>query len=154
MGGRQGKVVGAGLTLLGLLALREGWRLHGLRTEMVAGAVVGDDTFPMVVGLALVALGVTAGYLHPPPAVKVTVPQGEQRGRMLAGGALLVAYWLAMPYAGYTASTGLVSVGLFRAMGGYRWPVAVLLGGVTTTLLHLAFRVWLLQPLPAGVLGI
>jgi hypothetical protein len=39
-------MVGGGLILLGILALWEGWRLHGLRTQMVAGAVVGDDTFP------------------------------------------------------------------------------------------------------------
>jgi len=38
-------------------------------------------------------------------------------------------------------------------MGGYRWPLALLLGGVATGLLYLMFRVWLLQPLPTGLLG-
>ncbi|MBI3029907.1 MAG: tripartite tricarboxylate transporter TctB family protein [Candidatus Rokubacteria bacterium] len=151
---KQGKVVGTALILLGVVALWEAWRLYGLRTQMVAGAVVGDDTFPLIVGVALVVFGATAAFLHPPAAVKVSIPYGEQRGRMLASGALLVGYWLIVPYAGYSASTVLVAIGLFRAMGGYRWPVAVLMGGVTTGVLHLLFRVWLLQPLPTGLVGV
>jgi len=39
-------------------------------------------------------------------------------------------------------------------MGGYRWAVSILLGAVTTGLLYLLFRVWLLQPLPTGWLGL
>jgi hypothetical protein len=148
------RIVGTGLVLLGLLALWEGWRLYGLRTQMVAGAVVGDDTFPVIVGAALVVFGATAGYFYPPAPVKVTFPHGRQRSRMLAGAALLVSYWLIVPYLGYTASTALVAVGLFRAMGGYGWAVAVLLGGVTTGVLYSLFRVWLLQPLPTGLLGL
>jgi hypothetical protein len=38
-------------------------------------------------------------------------------------------------------------------MGGYRWATAALLGAVTTAVLYLFFRVWLLQPLPTGLLG-
>jgi hypothetical protein len=148
------RTVGIGLTLLGLLASWEGWRLYGLRTEMVAGAVVGDDTFPVIVGVALVVFGATAAYLHPPAPVKVTFPRGLQRGRMLVAAALLVGYWLIVPYLGYTPSTALVAIGLFRVMGAYGWPVAVLLGGVTSGVLYLLFRVWLLQPLPTGFLGL
>ena len=40
----KGKVVGGILVLLGIVAIVEGVRLHALRTEMVAGAVGGDDT--------------------------------------------------------------------------------------------------------------
>jgi hypothetical protein len=145
--------MGGILIVLGALALWEGWRLHGLRTQTVAGAVVGDDTFPLIVGGGLVALGVTAAFLRPPARVPVTIPSGAQRGRMLVGVGLLVAYWLVVPYAGYTASTALVSTGLYRGMGSYRWPAALLLGAITTGLLYLLFRVWLLQPLPTGILG-
>ncbi len=151
---KQGRVVGGTLIVLGVLALVEGWRLHGLRTQMVAGAVVGDDTFPMIVGVALLAFGVAAAFLIPPSPLKVGLPYGIVRARMILGAGLLVAYWLILPYVGYTGSTALVSTGLFRVMGDYRWPVSILLGAVTTGLLHLLFRVWLLQPLPTGVLGI
>lgn len=146
-------VVGGILILLGILAVLEGRRLHALRTEMVAGAVVGDDTFPIVVGLALFFLGAGAVFGARFPSLKVTFPRGAERTRMLWGAGLLAGYWLILPSLGYTGSTALVSTGLYRAMGGYRWPLAVLLGGVTTGLLYLLFRVWLLQPLPTGWLG-
>jgi hypothetical protein len=119
----------------------------------VAGAVVGDDTFPMIVGAALVVLGVYLLLAAPPPSARVEFPGGGVRARMLAGAATLVAYWGLAPWLGYTASTAIVSTALYRGMGGYRWPAAVLLAAVSTGVLYLLFRVWLLQPLPAGILG-
>ena len=72
---------------------------------------------------------------------------------MLAGAAILVAYWLLVQWLGYTAGTALASTALYRAMGGYRWRTAVVLGAVSTAVLYLLFRVWLRQPLPSGLLG-
>lgn len=151
--GREGRLVGGALVLLGILALWEGRRLHALRTEMVAGAVVGDDTFPMIVGAAMLILGAHILLLARLPRVKVAVPYGEPRMRMILGAGVLAAYWVILPYLGYTASTALASTGLFRGMGGYRWPIALLSGGLTTGALYLVFRVWLVEPLPGGVLG-
>jgi hypothetical protein len=152
-GSRDRVVVGIVLIALGAAALAEARRLHGLREAMVAGAVVGDDTFPLIVGAGLVALGALCLAVRLPSA-RVTMPTGMTRARMLAGGALLVAYWAILPSAGYTLGTALVSIALYRAMGGYRWGVALLAGIVTTGVLHLLFRVWLRQPLPSGWLGI
>jgi hypothetical protein len=121
---------------------------------MVAGAVVGDDTFPMIVGATMLLLGAGILFVARLPQVKVARASGEPRMRMILGTGVLAAYWVILPYLGYTGSTALVSTGLFRAMGGYRWPLAVLFGGVTTVLLYLLFRVWLLQPLPTGLLGL
>jgi hypothetical protein len=72
---------------------------------------------------------------------------------MLSTAGLLVGYWVILPYLGYTAGTAVVALGLYRTMGSYRWPVATLLAAVTTGLLFLMFRVWLLEPLPTGWLG-
>ena len=152
--GREGRVVGGMLVLLGILSLWEGWRLHALRTQMVAGAVVGDDTFPFIVGAALFLLGASILFVAKLPQVKVARASGEPSMRMILGAGVLVAYWVIVPYLGYTGSTALVSTGLYHAMGGYRWPQALLLGGATTSVLYLLFRVWLLQPLPTGFLGL
>jgi hypothetical protein len=151
---RGGRVVGGTLVVLGILSLWEAWRLHALRTQMVAGAVVGDDTFPSIVGVALLLLGASSVFVAKPPHVKVARPYGEPRMRMILGAGVLAVYWVIVPYLGYTGSTAVVSTGLFRAMGGYRWPQALLLGSATTGLLYLLFRVWLLQPLPTGLLGL
>jgi hypothetical protein len=150
---RQPVIVGGVLVLLSAVSLWEARRLYRLRTNFVAGAVVGDDTFPMIVGVALAALGVFMLAWARLPAVEAALPRGPVRARMLAGAGLLVAYAVLVPTLGYTAATALVSVALFGAMGGYRWPVAVALGAVTTGALYLLFRVWLLQPLPSGLLG-
>jgi tripartite tricarboxylate transporter TctB family protein len=146
-------VAGAILVLLGVVALVEARRLYHLRTTFVAGAVVGDDTFPMIVGVALLVLGVYMLVLARLPVVKVVPPRGAVRTQMLSGASLLLAYCVAVPWLGYTASTAVGSVALYRAMGGYRWPVALLLGALTTGLLYVLFRMWLLQPLPSGLLG-
>lgn len=145
--------MGAVLVVLAAVSLVEARRLHHLRTNFVAGAVVGDDTFPMVVGVALALLGAYILAWARLPAVEAALPRAPVRGRMLAGGGLLVAYAVLVPVLGYTAATALVSVALFGGMGGYRWPVALALGAVTTGALYLLFRVWLLQPLPSGLLG-
>lgn len=145
--------MGGILVLLGLLGLREARRLYVLRETLVAGAVVGDDTFPMIVGAALLVLGGYLALAAPPPSARVELPHGIMRRRMLAGAAILVAYWLLVSWLGYTAATALASTALYRTLGGYRWPSAVLLGAVSTATLYLLFRVWLLQPLPTGLLG-
>lgn len=138
---------------LGAFALVEGRRLYHLRETLVAGAVVGDDTFPIIVGASLVILGLYLVVAAPPPAARVQLPGGAVRNRMLVGAALLVAYWVLVPWLGYTAGTVIVSIALYRGMGGYPWRTAVALGAITTGLLYLLFRVWLLQPLPTGLLG-
>lgn len=148
------RVVGGIFFLLGILAILEGRRLYALRTQMVAGAVVGDDTFPMIVGIALLLLGAAVAISGGVPAAHVTLPKGPARVRMLSGAGVLIGYWLILPYVGYTGSTALASTALYRAMGAYRWPIAIFSGALTTGLLYLLFRVWLRQPLPAGWLGV
>ena len=110
-------VVGALLIVLGVAAVVEARRLHALREAMVAGAVVGDDTFPLIVGAAMVALGVLCLVVRV-PSVRVTLPTGGARAQMLGGGAVLVTYWLILPWAGYTLGTAVVSSALLRIMGG------------------------------------
>jgi hypothetical protein len=39
-------------------------------------------------------------------------------------------------------------------MAGYRWLAALVVGAVTTGALYLVFRVWLVEPLPTGWLGV
>jgi hypothetical protein len=148
------RVAGAVLLLLGALAVLEAWRLAALREEMVAGAAVGDDTFPMIVGVALIAMGVHAVVLARWSVLRVAVPAGRARRRLIGCALLLVAYYAITPALGYTLATLLVGSALFRVMGSYAWWAAVLLGVATTGALYLMFRVWLLQPLPTGWLGI
>lgn len=151
---RERIVAGTTLALLGAGAMFEARRLGALREELVAGAVVGDDTLPRLVGLGLLLV---AGYvlaLARWPAPRVHWPRGPERARLLASAGALVAYYALAPYVGYTVSTLLVAAALYRTMGGYRWGVAGLAAAATTGTLYLLFRVWLLQPLPTGWFGV
>jgi hypothetical protein len=148
------RVTGGILVLLGVIALIEARRVAALREEMVAGAVVGDDTFPWIIGGALVLLGLYALFLARWPAANVSFPAGAARRQFFTSAGALATYWAITPYLGYTLSTLAIATALYRAMGGYRWLVALLGGFVTTGALYLMFRVWLHEPLPTGWLGI
>jgi putative tricarboxylic transport membrane protein len=147
------RVAGGVLVLLGVVALVEARRLRALREEMVAGAVVGDDTFPWIIGSSLLLVGLYVLFAARWPAARVGFPSGPERRQLVTCAGALVAYYAITPYLGYTLSTLVISSGLYRAMGGYRWPIALLIGGLTTGALYLMFRVWLLEPLPTGWVG-
>jgi len=148
------RVAGVLMIVLGAIAVLEARRLSVLREEMVAGAVVGDDTFPLLLGVSLLALGVFTLFFATLPTLAVTFPLGPQRAQILTSAGVLFGYALVVPYLGYTASTFLAATGLFRGMGGYHWATSVLLAVLATVSLYLMFRVWLFQPLPGGWLGI
>jgi Tripartite tricarboxylate transporter TctB family len=103
--GKNGRVMGAMLLVLRAVALFEGRRLFALRMQMVAGAVVGDDAFPVIVGLAFLVLGGDFLFRSRRPAPGVSWREGAVRSRMLWSGAMLVANCAAVPYLGYTLST-------------------------------------------------
>lgn len=147
-------VTGGVLLLLGGLSLLEAHRLAGLREEMVAGAVVGDDTFPRIIGAAFLLLGAYVLVVARWPVTPVSFPTGAARRRLLTSAGALAAYYVITPYLGYTLSTLVVSTWLYHTMGNYRWPTAFLVGALTTGAFHLVFRVWLHEPLPTGWVGI
>src|SRR5262245_19856868 len=126
------RVTGGILVLLGVVALIEARRLAALREEMVAGAVVGDDTFPWIIGASLLLLGFYALFVARWAVTHVSFPAGAERRQFLISAGALAAYYVSTPYLGYTLSTLVISTALYRAMGGYRWAAALLIGGVTT----------------------
>ncbi|MGH9365713.1 MAG: tripartite tricarboxylate transporter TctB family protein, partial [Thermoanaerobaculia bacterium] len=115
------RVTGGALMLLGAVALIEARRLAALREEMVAGAVVGDDTFAWIIGASLLLLGVYAIFAARWPATHVSFPVGAARRQLVTSAGALAAYYVITPYLGYPLSTLVISTGLYRAMGGYRW---------------------------------
>ena len=147
------RISGVLLTVLGVVALSEAWRLSALREEMVAGAAVGDDTFPWVVGIALVAVGLYALFLARWPAAPVQFPEAAARRQILGSAGALAAYYFVTPVLGYTLATLVIGAALFRIMGRFRWPAVFLMSAVTTGALYLIFRVWMIQPLPTGWVG-
>jgi hypothetical protein len=108
----------------------------------------------LIIGASLLMLGLYTIFVARWSAQPVQFPAGSARYKLVATVGALCAYCLAMPYLGYTVSTLIVSTGLFRIFGGYRWPTAFLIGGATTGALFLIFVIWLVEPLPTGWTGI
>ena len=93
----DGRIVGAIIALLGVLAVREGRRLYVLRETLVAGAVVGDDTFPMIVGGALLVLGAYL-MLFPHARIKTLVPLGIFISIVYLPAWVLLLFWIGLQF--------------------------------------------------------
>jgi len=78
-GVNERRVAGGVLVLLGAVAVIEARRLAALREEMVAGAVVGDDTFPLIIGASFLLLGLYALFIARWPVTRVSFPGGAER---------------------------------------------------------------------------
>lgn len=139
------RLMGGVFILLGASSLFEATRL------MQQGAgLVGDHTFPLILGILFIISGVYFGFAK--STASVSFPQGPTLRKMLGSMIILVAYWAAIPYLGYTLSTFLGSSALFKTMGEYKWYLCLFLGAVVAACLHLIFREWLYLPFPSGLI--
>jgi len=137
------------LIVLGAASLLETRRIiYGLGT----GGLVGDHTFPFLLGAFFLILGVYFQFTT--QIASIDFPQGTVLRRMIFSALLLIVYWQTIPLLGYTLGTHLVSAALFFVIGGYKWYLSFIFGAATAVILHLIFRVWLYLPFPAGFLGI
>jgi putative tricarboxylic transport membrane protein len=143
------RVAGGLFMLLGVVSLAEAWRLRPLRM----GEVVGDDTFPTLLGLGFLLLGALLVFVIKPQEMKVSWPKGKTAVQMLEAAVAMVVYWLVLPYLGYAISTLLAGAALFYSVGRYRWYMCLLGGGLVALTLHYIFVGWLRMPFPVGVFG-
>lgn len=144
------RVAGGIFVLLGIVSFIEGLRLRPLR----ARGMPGDDAFPTLLGLVMVGLGAYLAIKSSRQPRPVSWPDRQQAVSMLASGAILVGYWLLLPFLGFPVSTFMASAGLFYNFGHYRWHVCLLLSAVVTAAFHVLFVTWLTMPFPEGVFGI
>lgn len=145
------RVAGAILVGLGGLAVTEAIRLYPLRIR----AFVGDDTFVGGLGGILLILGVLFLFVFKPQDgdQPVKFPTGELRRKILVVLGLLFVYWLLLPIVGYSVSTLIIAVGLFRTMGSYSWLRCILFAAVLVTVFYAMFDLWLQTPFPQPTIG-
>ena len=142
------RVAGVIFVGLGVVSLSEGWRLYAMGHE-ASGMRPSLFSWFVMVGLG----GILA--LFPKPQEKpVSWPKGRQAVVMAEGAALLVLYYLILPYLGFPISTFLASAGLFATIGGFRWHGCLLFSAVLTSVFYAMFVFWLQMPFPLGVFGV
>lgn len=144
------RVGGAIFMLLGVVSLLEARRLHPMRMR----EAVGDDIFPMILGMVLLVLGTLMTFIVKTSPLKVNFPEKEIARRMIASLACLFGYWAILPILGYAPSTFLSSTLLFYFFGGYRLRICLVAATLLTACVYLIFIHFLKMPFPIGVLGL
>jgi putative tricarboxylic transport membrane protein len=144
------RVAGGIFIIMGIIALIEGWRLYPMRTR----AIVGDEAFPLVIGFVMVGLGGILTISPMQAKKRVTWPKGKQAVVMAEGAAILILYWLLLPYLGFPVSTFFAAAGLFYTIGRFRWYGCLLSSTVLTSAFYAVFIFWLKMPFPIGVFGL
>ena len=144
------RVGGAIFMLLGVVSLLEARRLRPMRMR----AAVGDDIFPLILGMALLILGALMTFVVKSPPLKVDFPKKEIAGKMIASLTCLLGYWALLPLLGYTPGTFLCATLLFYLFGGYRWRTCLVAAALLTACVYLVFIYFLKMPFPVGVLGL
>lgn len=143
-------VAGIFFVVLGAVILMEGWRLSALRTR----SVVGDDTLPFLVGVAMVGLGSLLIFALKPQKKVGSWPKGRAARSMIETGVVVVGYYIAMPYLGYSLSTMVAGALLFFTVARYRWYLCLAGSAFITLVFYFMFVVWLKIPFEAGIFGI
>lgn len=144
------RIAGAIAVAVGLIALVEAERLYPLRMR----ALVGDDTMLWLLGAVMVVLGLLMVFIVKIPPYKVEFPEKKVRLTILVTVGLLFVYCYMISLVGYLISTFLISLGLFKVIGSYRWRVALFSSIVLIAALYGVFILWLNMPFPVGVFGI
>src|SRR5690242_14691297 len=144
--GRFADRIGGGVAmLLGGVAVYESYRIYPLRIS----TFVGDYVMPLVLGVLLFVTGFIL-VLRSKASHDISFPTGKERRALLATLILMFVYCCLIPVLGYTLSTFLVLIGLFRVIGTYRWHITLLCAVLTTASLYLFFILGLDMSFPTG----
>jgi hypothetical protein len=148
--GNLPECIGALLFLgIGFLVMREGYRMQAY----AASVFVGDHTFPVILGTVscvLSSLLLLQSWRQPKEARTDAARATANRVPLFLCLLLLLLYAGLILLVSYVPATFLVSAGLFRLFGGYRWHKAVLFAAVLTGCQYVLFDVWMKIPFPAG----
>ena len=115
----------------------------------------GAGIFPVLAGTVLVAASLMAIWegLKLAPDVRVEIPAGADRKRLLILVALLLAFLVALPILGQLISSTIFCILLMRGLSSLSWPRIVVYSFVMCGALYAVFVVLLKVPLPRGLLS-
>ena len=146
------RLAGVVLLIFGSLAVLEAIRLYPMH---VGRSIVGDETFIGFLGVALIILGGLFIFVFKPEQdSEVELPTGELRKKMLLVTVLMFSYWILLQVIGYPASTFIVGIGLFRAVGAYGWLRCTVFAAMLTIVFHGVFVTWMETPFPQPAIEI
>lgn len=144
--------IGAGI--VGIL-LSSGYLHMTLELPMGEMDQPGAGVFPLLVAGILFVASVSAlweGWQRRENSPALDLPEGSDRTRLLKMIGLLLIYFLAIPWAGFSLSSILFCTLLIRLLSTLGWKRCLLYSFLMTAVIHLIFITILKVPMPAGVL--
>lgn len=144
--------IGAGI--VGIL-LSSGYLHMTLELPMGQMDQPGAGVFPLLVAGVLFVASVSAlweGWRRRTNSLVLDLPEGSDRIRLLKMISLLLIYFLAIPWAGFSLSSILFCILLIRLLSMISWKRCTLYAALMTATIHLIFITILKVPMPAGVL--
>jgi len=139
---------------LGLL-LSGGYLVLALQLPFGQMEQPGAAVFPLVVAavLALASLATLHEGWQTDPTLRIDLPVGGDRRRVLAIGGLLVGYVVLLPWLGQAICSLLFLVFALRALSEQPWPRVLVTAAALAAALYVLFVLLLKVPMPKGVLG-
>jgi putative tricarboxylic transport membrane protein len=126
----------------------------GLSAQLPLGEMrqPGAALFPLMAGLLLLAGSLAAIWegWKMERAEQVEFPVGADLARLLAVVALLLGYFIALPWLGQLLSSTLFCVLLMRTLSSLSWQRLILYSVVMSGTLYVAFIYVLKVPMPRG----
>jgi putative tricarboxylic transport membrane protein len=144
--------IGAGI--VGIL-LSSGYLHMTLELPMGEMDQPGAGVFPVLVAGILFVASVSAlweGWQRRKNSPALELPEGSDRIRLLKMIGLLLIYFLAIPWAGFSLSSFLFCMLLIRVLSPLSWKQCGLYAFLMVATLHLIFITALKVPMPLGVL--
>lgn len=144
--------IGAGI--VGVL-LSSGYLHMTLELPMGEMDQPGAGVFPVLVAGILFVASVSAlweGWQNRNNSPTLELPEGSDRIRLLKMVGLLLIYFLAIPWAGFSLSSILFCMLLIRLLSNLDWKRCALYAFLMTAVIHLIFITTIKVPMPAGVL--
>ena len=114
----------------------------------------GAAVFPVIVGVIVVLASLATLWegWRMEPAVRIDLPAGADGRRVGALAALLLGYFLVLPWLGHVIAGALFIALAMRLLSTYSWPRLIAYAAVAESALYVVFVRLLQVPLPAGVL--
>lgn len=137
--------------VLGTVALSETAKLYPQSKTPFSG----DHVFPFLIGVIFILAGAVLAIVGDKSKESHNEEQEAVVDKktlvlIVAIPIVLLLYIKILPWVGYLIATGIVSIVLFKWIGGFRWWVAVLAAFALAISLHFIFVEWLYTPLPSG----
>jgi putative tricarboxylic transport membrane protein len=133
---------------IGSLSIFEGTKLYSMRMSIM----VGDHTFPILIGAILVILGLT--FLFNSQGVEFFIaklPSKQVKKTIYLSIITMFIYLFLIPILGYLISTFLAVTALFKIFGSFKWLKCLLMSSIFSICLYMIFILWLKMPFPSGI---